>query len=136
MVQNHQAAAAAAKSLQLCPTLCNSIDGSPPGSPIPGILKARTLEWVCHFLLQCMKVKSESEVAHSSRSHGLQPTRLLCPWDFPGESTGMGCHCPLLNPPYFPLKSTPTISIRYVPAILNPLYHDLCVILFLSNWGP
>ena len=38
--------AAAAKSLQLCPTLCDPIDGSPPGSPIPGILQARTLEWV------------------------------------------------------------------------------------------
>ena len=40
------AAAAAAKSLQSCPTPCNPIDGSPPGSPIPGILQARTLEWV------------------------------------------------------------------------------------------
>ena len=39
-------AAAAAKSLQLYPTLCDPVDGSPPGSPIPGILKARTLEWV------------------------------------------------------------------------------------------
>ena len=39
-------AAAAAKSLQSCPTLCDPIDGSPPGSPIPGILQARTLEWV------------------------------------------------------------------------------------------
>ena len=38
--------AAAAKSLQLCPTLCDPIDGSPPGSSIPGILQARTLEWV------------------------------------------------------------------------------------------
>ena len=38
--------AAAAKSLQLCPTLCNPIDGSPPGSAVPGILQARTLEWV------------------------------------------------------------------------------------------
>ena len=38
-------AAAAAKSLQLCPTLCDPIDGSPPGSPIPGILQARTLQW-------------------------------------------------------------------------------------------
>ena len=36
----------AAKSLQSCPTLCDPIDGSPPGSPIPGILQARTLEWV------------------------------------------------------------------------------------------
>ena len=39
-------AAAAAKSLQSCPTLCNPIDGSPPGSPVPGILQARILEWV------------------------------------------------------------------------------------------
>ena len=40
------AAAAAAKMLQSCPTLCDPIDGSPPGSPIPGIIQARTLEWV------------------------------------------------------------------------------------------
>ena len=39
-------AAAAAKSLQSCPTLCDPMDGSPPGSPVPGILQARTLEWV------------------------------------------------------------------------------------------
>ena len=39
------AAAAAAKLLQSCPTLCDPIDGSPPGSPIPGVLQARTLEW-------------------------------------------------------------------------------------------
>ena len=38
--------AAAAASLQSCPTLCDPIDGSPPGSPVPGILQARTLEWV------------------------------------------------------------------------------------------
>ena len=38
--------AAAAKSLQSCPTLCDPIDGDPPGSPVPGILQARTLEWV------------------------------------------------------------------------------------------
>ena len=38
--------AAASKLLQSCPTLCNPIDGSPPGSPVPGILQARTLEWV------------------------------------------------------------------------------------------
>ena len=51
----------------------------------------------CHFLLQCMKVKSESEVAQnrtdSSRPHGLQPTRLFFPWDSPGKSIGVGCHC-------------------------------------------
>ena len=45
-IQSGLAAAAAAKSLQLCPTLCDPIDGSPPGSPVPGILQARTLEWL------------------------------------------------------------------------------------------
>ena len=43
---NGHAAATAAKLLQSCPTLCDPIDGSPPGSPVPGILQARTLEWV------------------------------------------------------------------------------------------
>ena len=44
--QNPAAAAAAAKLLQSCPTLCDPIDGSPPGSAIPGIIQARILEWV------------------------------------------------------------------------------------------
>ena len=47
--QEPQRAAAAAKSRQSCPTLCDPIDGSPPGSPVPGILQARTLEWVAIF---------------------------------------------------------------------------------------
>ena len=50
----------------------------------------------CHFPLQCMKVKSESEVAQScptQRPHRLQATRLLHPWDSPGRSTGVGCQC-------------------------------------------
>ena len=46
LVRFAAAAAAAAKSLQSCPILCDPIDGGPPGSPIPGILQARTLEWV------------------------------------------------------------------------------------------
>ena len=53
---------AAAMSLQLCPTLWDPIDSSPPGSPIPGILQARTLEWVAISLFNAGKVKSESEV--------------------------------------------------------------------------
>ena len=59
-------AAAAAKSLQSCATLCNPIDGSPPGSPVPGILQARTLEWVAiSFSIAWkwkVKVKSLSRV--------------------------------------------------------------------------
>ena len=62
--------AAAAKSLQSCPTLCDPIDGSPPGSPIPGILQARTLEWVAISFSDAwkwkVKVKSLSRVRPSA----------------------------------------------------------------------
>ena len=57
--------AATAKSLKSCPTLCDPIDDSPPGSPVPGILQAKNTGVGCHFLLQCMKVKSQSEFAQS-----------------------------------------------------------------------
>ena len=57
---------AAAKSLQLCPTLCDPIDGNPLGSPVPGILQARTLEWVAISFSNAwkwkVKVKSLSHV--------------------------------------------------------------------------
>ena len=59
------AAAAAAKLLQLCLTLCDPIDRRPPGSAIPGILQAKSTGVGCHFLLPCMELKSESEVAQS-----------------------------------------------------------------------
>ena len=141
-------AAATAKLLQLCPTLCDPIDGSPPGSPVPGILQARTLEWVAISFSNAwkwkVKVKSLSCVrlfltpwtaAHqappsmgfprqatreaqkrkkklkncpcneiqmlffshpivsdSVRPHRQQPTRLPDPWDSPGKNTGVGCH--------------------------------------------
>ena len=64
------AAAAAAKSLQSCPTLCDPIDGSPPGSTVPGILQARTLEWVAISFSNAwkwkVKVKSLSRVQLSA----------------------------------------------------------------------
>ena len=62
------AAAAAAKSLQSCPTLCNPRDGSPPGSRVPGILQARTLEWVAISFSNAWKwkVKSLSRVRPSA----------------------------------------------------------------------
>ena len=91
---------AAAKSLQSFLTLCNPIDSSPPGSPIPGILQARTLEWVAISFSNAWKWKvkeSRSAMSNSQRPHGLQPTRLLRPCDFPGKSTGVGCHCLLLS---------------------------------------
>ena len=64
--QRDTAAAAAAKSLQSCPTPCDPIDSSPPGSPVPGILQARTLEWVAISFSNAwkwkVKVKSLSRV--------------------------------------------------------------------------
>ena len=95
----HYRDAAAAESLQSCLTLCEPIDSLPPGSPVSGVLQARTLEWLPFPspMHESEKWKwSPSVVSDSSRPHGLQPTRLLCPWDFPGKSTGVGCHCLVL----------------------------------------
>ena len=89
------AAAAAAKSLQSCPTLCDPTDDSPPGSPVPGILQARTLEWVAISFSNewkwKAKVKSLGRVWLSATPW--TTARLLHPWDSPGKSTRVGCHC-------------------------------------------
>ena len=77
--QRLEVSRSAAKSLQSCPTLCDPIVSSPPGSPVPGILQARTLEWVAISFSKVWKWKVE--------------WRLLRPWDFPGKSAGVGCHC-------------------------------------------
>ena len=87
---------AAAKSLQSCLTLCDPMDGSPPGSPVPGILQARTLEWVAISFSNAwkgkVKVKSLSRVrlfaTPWTAAHQAPPSI-----DFPGKSTGVGCHC-------------------------------------------
>ena len=91
-------AAAAAKSLQSCLTVCDPVDGSPSGSPIPGINSpGKNTGAGCHFLLQCVKVKSESEVAQScptlsgpvdcslpgSSVHGIIQARVLVPLPSP-----------------------------------------------------
>ena len=79
-----------------CPTLCDPIDGSPPGSPAPGILHARTLEWVAISFSNAWKWKVKVKLL--SRA-----LLLATPWtaasqaplstDFPGKNTGVGCHC-------------------------------------------
>ena len=91
----HLLTAAAAKSLQWCPTLCDPIDGSPPGSPVPGILQPRTLEWVAISfsnawkwnvkvkLLSCVWLFATPWTVAYQAPH---------PWDFPGKSSGVGCH--------------------------------------------
>ena len=85
------AAAAATKSLQSCPTLCDPRNGSSPGSPVPGILQARTLEWVAISFSKAwkwkVKVKSFSRVRPLD-TLWTAATRLLHPWDFPGKRTG------------------------------------------------
>ena len=93
------AAAAAAKSLQSCLTLCDPIDGSPPGSPVPGILQTRTLEWVASSFSKAWKWKVKVKSLSRARL-------LVTPWTaahqappsmgFPGKSTGVGCHHLLL----------------------------------------
>ena len=88
--------AAAAKSLQSCPTLCDPTVGSPPGSAIPGILQARTLEWVAISFSDAWKWKVKVKL--------LSRVRLLAtPWTaayqapssmgFSSKSTGVGYHC-------------------------------------------
>ena len=101
-------AAAAAKSLQSCPTVCDSIDGSPSGSPSLGF--SRQEHWSGLPFPSPMQESEKwkgirSVVSDSSRLHGLQPTRLLHPWDFPGKSTGVGCHCLLQYPIFFRFPS-------------------------------
>ena len=113
-----RASSAAAKSLQSCPTLCDPIDGSPPGSPIPGILQARTLESVAIFFSDAWQWKrSCSVMSDPQRPHGLQPTRLLRPWDFPGKSTGGGFHCLLPG-----LHLPPSISKQNLSSQFQPIY--------------
>ena len=89
-------AAAAAKSLQSCPTLCDPTDGSPPGSPRPWDSPGKNTGVGCHFLLQCMKVKSEIEVAQSCPTlHDTMDCSLpgsSVHRDSPGKNTEVGCH--------------------------------------------
>ena len=102
-IYTHIAAAAAAKSPQSCPTLCDPRDGSPPGSPAPGILQARTLEWLAISFSNAGKwnVKVKPLRLSISKLHShvrllatplSEVYRLLRAWDFPGKSTGVGYH--------------------------------------------
>ena len=83
---------------QSCPTLWDPMGCSSPGSSVHGILQARTLEWVAISFSNAwkwkVKVKSLTCVwLVVTPWTTMQSTRLLCPWDCPGKSTGVGCHC-------------------------------------------
>ena len=120
-------AAAAAKSLQLCPTLCNPIDGSPPGSSVPGILQARTQEWVAISFSKRNYRKKESEVAQLSPTvcdpvdcslpgssiHGISQARVL-------EGVAMS----------FSMRSPYSTLILSIPPLQEPIL--LSILLF---WG-
>ena len=105
MLSSH--AAAAAKLFQSCPTLCNPIDGSPPGSPIPGILQARTLERVAISFSNAWKWK----VQVKSLSH----VRLLAtPWTAAISSvqfSSVAQSCPTLSDPMY--HSTPGLPVHH-----------------------
>ena len=99
---NHQShlqnvCAAAAKSLQSCPTLCDPINSSPPDSPVPGILQATTLEWVAISFSNAwkwkVKVKLLSHVRLFSDPMDCSPPGSSAHGIFPGKSTGVGCRC-------------------------------------------
>ena len=87
-------AAAAAKSLQSCPTLCDLIDGSPTGSSVPGILQARILEWVaisfCNAWNEKWKWSRLVMFIHWRRKW--QPTPVFLPGESQGRGSLVGCH--------------------------------------------
>ena len=117
-VSTTSAAAAAAKSLQSCPTLCYPIDSSPPGSPVPGILQARTLEWVAISFANAwkwkVKVKSLSRVL-----------LLVTPWTaadqappsmgFSRQEYWSGCHCLLWAQHLDRCNSPPNVEGAFGP---------------------
>ena len=128
---------------QSCLTLCNTMDCSSPGSSVHEIFQARILDWVAiSFSRGSSEPRDRTRVSYrlsykgrpemqwkwnhsvvsdSSRSHGLQPTRLLHPWDFPGKSAGVGCHCLLQRNAVLGrnLKNERMISVHFPDKPLN-----------------
>ena len=146
-----------AKSLQLCPTLCNPMDYSPPGSPVHGNSPGKNTGVGCHALIQgifltlgsnpCLLCLlhwqvgslllappgkplnvSRSVMSDSVQSHGLQPTRLLCPWNSPGKNTKVDCHALLQG--IFPTQGS-NLSLPCFRQILYCLSHHARVSLYV-----
>ena len=104
------AATATAKSLQSCPTLCSPIDGSPPGSPVPGILQARTLEWVAISFSNAWKGKVKVKLLSHvwpSVTPWTAAFQAPLPMGFSRQEYWSGVPLPTLGqPPSFPLSQS------------------------------
>ena len=129
--------AAAAKSLQSCPTLCDPIDGSPPVSPVPGILQARTLKWVAISFSNAwkwkVKVKSLSRVRPSvtpwTAAYQAPPSM-----EFSREEclAGVGCHRLLQEFSHWPLKFMPLYMQKHF-TLLKTLKSLISALIQLPN---
>ena len=137
---NGTAAAAATKSLQSCPALCDHIDGEAHHAPL-SLWFSRQEHWSGLPFPSPMHGRekwkwSSSVVSESQRPHGLQPTRLLHPWDFPGKSTGVGCHCLLRVNGANNIKITLPYPQTSASFVFEPNAHTIyCMItFFLIKW--
>ena len=136
MGTSQSASAAAAKSLQSCPTLCNPRGGSPPGSPIPGILQARTLEWVAISFSNAWKWKVKVKSLSHKRFWGT-PWTTACQappsMGFSRQEYWSGVPLPSPKGPVLPTKSGISLIIViilfmwFVPCICN------CIMNFVSK---
>ena len=125
----HVSAAAAAKSLESCPTLCDAIDGSPPGSSVPGVFQGGILEWVAiSFSKACMHAK----LLQSCPTLCDPMDRLLCSRDPLGKNTGVGCHF-LLQHISGPMQFR---SMMFKGQLYKPAYPACtpkCLLIWLSH---
>ena len=135
--EESQWAAAAAKSHQSCPTLCDPIDGSPPGSPVPGILQARILEWVAISFSNAWKWKVKVKL--------LSRVRLLAtPWTAAHQAplsmgfarqeywSGVPLHVVLSTRKSYPSYFVELISILYIGIIKNTYFLRVTISLKLT----
>ena len=107
----------------------------PTRLPVPGILQARTLEWIAISFSSAWKWKVKVKLLSCIRllaTPWLQPTRLLCPWDFPGKTTEVGCHCLLPGLPvhhHIVLYLLLYTVYSYVTILMHfPINFIICVI--------
>ena len=140
--------AAAAKSLQLCPTLCDPIDGSPPGSPVPGILQARTLEWVAISFSNAskwkVKVKSLSRVRPSvtpwTAAHQAPPAMGFSKQEYwsgvPLASPSLvTIYCQFFTGKSWDITTNVFILLTHLRAFLPPIKDDVASLIVSHKWS-